>query len=292
MHWWWPFVFVGMVSPRAAGTTHPPSRASLTIETYVADSVGWNAASTIIAGSTEAILVDVQGLKSDATRVADRIASRGLKLKAVFITHPHDDHFIGIDEIRKKFPDVPVYMTETGLREFNRVAPRVFRSMRQYNAAQAPDTLETPTVLPSTRLTVDGQDVEVVRDEQGDALIRSNSYVWIPSLRAVVAGDIVFAGVHPWLANSHARSRAAWVASLDKMAALRPQIVVAGHKAGANTPNDPADISATRAYITSFGALIDSCSTSEELASRMRQKFPSYRLPNILVRSAHAAIPD
>ena len=59
-----------------------------------------------------------------------------------------------------------------------------------------------------------------------------------------------------------------------------------------HTPNDPADISAMRAYITSFGALIDSCSTSEELAIRMKQKFPSYRLANILARSAHAAIPD
>ena len=48
----------------------------------------------------------------------------------------------------------------------------------------------------------------------------------VPSLDAVIAGDIVYNGVNPFLAVSGPRQWRAWIESVDKVAALSPRIVV------------------------------------------------------------------
>jgi glyoxylase-like metal-dependent hydrolase (beta-lactamase superfamily II) len=271
----------------------PPVPSTLHLETYVADSTAFNVTSTLIWGPTEAILVDAQFQISDANRVADLIAAKGVRLKAVIITHPHDDHYIGAAVFRHRFPDAPIYISAAGLREFQRTAPRFFANLRAYAPAETPDTLVEPIVLPTTHLTVDGEAVEVVPDLTGDEWVASNSYLWIPSLRAVIAGDIVFNGVHAWLANSNAKSRKRWLASLDRLAALKPAIVVAGHKRDAALPDTPGAVAATRAYLVAFEREADSATGSDDLVARMQERFPDLAFVGIiLTRSARIAIPD
>jgi glyoxylase-like metal-dependent hydrolase (beta-lactamase superfamily II) len=64
------------------------------VETFVADNVGFKFVSTLISGPTEGVIVDVH-LKSQGTRLADEVAARGIKLKAIVTTYAHDDHFMG-----------------------------------------------------------------------------------------------------------------------------------------------------------------------------------------------------
>src|SRR2546421_9540439 len=69
--------------------------APLTLDIYTADSQGIGVTSTLIYGDHEAILVDTQFRISDAENLADRIAAKGMRLKAILVTHPHFDHFFG-----------------------------------------------------------------------------------------------------------------------------------------------------------------------------------------------------
>ena len=52
----------------------------------------------------------------------------------------------------------------------------------------------------------------------------------MPELGLVVADDIVYNGVHLFLAEGDAQRRRDWVAAIDKIAALKPRAVIAGHK--------------------------------------------------------------
>lgn len=57
-----------------------------------------------------------------------------------------------------------------------------------------------PSALEGNSITLEGQRLEIVGPVQGDDA--ENSYVWIPSLRAVVTGDIVYSGVYVWTAET------------------------------------------------------------------------------------------
>lgn len=112
--------------------------------------------------------------------------------------------------------------------------------------------------------------------------------MYIPSIDLVVAGDAVYNGVHPYLAESNKQTRLEWIAALDKIEALNPQAVIAGHKVPEND-DDPKNIEETRKYIRDFIRLDESTRTARELYDRMLELYPSRVNPGSLWGSANAA---
>ena len=87
----------------------------------------------------------------------------------------------------------------------------------------------------------------------GQADIPNNTVLHVPSIAAVVAGDVIYNGINPFLAESDADGWHAWLASIAKVAELEPRIVVAGHKRP-ELPDDDlaASVGFTRDYIRDF----------------------------------------
>src|SRR6185369_8141640 len=83
--------------------------------------------------------------------------------------------------------------------------------------------------------TLAGETLQIVGGVQGDG--PNNSYVWIPSLRAVIAGDIVFNGSH----FTPPKMPQDWIKTLDQIADLKPVTVVPGHQ-GPGVRNDSSSI--------------------------------------------------
>lgn len=259
---------------------------ALRLVQFTSDTTSYHVGSTLILGPTEAILVDAQYHFSDAKREADSIARLGTHLKAIFITHPDEDHYFGAAAFIERFPGTPVYMTSRGIWEYRRSSQGFLDGMKRNEPTEAPDSLVRPKVLPSTELTVDGQRVEIVPDLQGDVLAESNSFVWIPSLRAVIAGDIVFNHVHPWLAASDTRARAQWHQAIQRIRALNPRIVIAAHKATLDTPDTPDVLAAMDQYLTDFDAALQTAPNADSVIATMTRKHPDYAVPVLLKYSA------
>src|SRR5204862_7670770 len=82
-----------------------------------------------------------------------------------------------------------------------------------------------------------------------------------------------------------------WIESVDKIAALDPKVVVAGHKRE-DLPDDdvPAILDGTRNYITAFTEELAAADSADALVARMTERFPDRINPATLGFSAAAAI--
>ena len=275
-------VVMGLFSTGAAAVQN-----QLRLEHVGADTdAAFRVVATIIVGPTESVLWDGQYKVSDGKRLADRVAATGTRLKAIVISHADHDHYMGAMEVLKNFPNTPVYMTASTLADFNERAAQDLAAERKRPNADAPDSLVTPQLLPIKPLTVDGHRLEVIADLGGDVRKPASSVLWIPSLRAALVADLAFSGIHPWLGDSDMASRAAWRSSLQKIADLKPAIVVAGHKADVAAPDTPEVLTFMQSYLADFDRLMESAATPDDLVTAMRQRYPALTIPALMATGA------
>ncbi len=93
-----------------------------------------------------------------------------------------------------------------------------------------------PQLLTTDTLDLEGHELRVIRIGQADTA--ESTVLWVPSLAAVVTGDLAYNQVHMMTAETGEAEREQWIANLDEVAALEPAFVVAGHKKVENS-NDP-----------------------------------------------------
>jgi glyoxylase-like metal-dependent hydrolase (beta-lactamase superfamily II) len=189
----------------------------------------------------------------------------------------------------ERFPGTPVYLTPAALEEYNRTAAQNLKGEKMRPGGEAPDSVVTAQPLPSNHLTVDGEVVELIPDLAGDVLKPTNSILWIPSLKTVLAADVAFNGVHPWLGSSDSASRAAWRASLQQIAALHPTKVVAGHKRSLDAPDSPDVLNFMRRYLDDFDNGLRSSADPQAFLGTMKQKYPDLVVTVLVMYSTRIA---
>src|SRR6185295_11175200 len=72
-------------------------------------------------------------------------------------------------------------------------------------------------------ITFESSHLEVLKHIQGDT--DENTMLWIPGQRILVAGDVVFNGMHVYTAETDSKARGNWLNSLDTVRNLHPSIV-------------------------------------------------------------------
>ena len=88
--------------------------------------------------------------------------------------------------------------------------------------------------------------------------------------------------------SSNRQTRRDWIAALDKIDALKPSAVVAGHKIPGND-DSPKNVEETRQYIRDFIRLNDATKTASELYDQMLELYPDRANPGSLWSAAAAA---
>ncbi len=85
-----------------------------------------------------------------------------------------------------------------------------------------------PELLKTDTIDLEGNELRVIRIGQADTA--ESTVLHVPSLEAVVTGDLAYNEVHMMTAETGESEREHWIANLDTVAALNPSIVVAGIK--------------------------------------------------------------
>lgn len=253
------------------------------------ESLQWVAnSSTLIHGERDAVLVDTFLTVEQTNGLADAIVASGKTLKAIYVTHAHGDHFFGIKVLQDRFPEAKALATPeiVARMKLQSTPEKLNGRWRRLFPNQIPDVISIADPLASNEIDLDGNKLDVVRLGHTDT--DDTTCLHVPSIGLVVAGDAVYNGIHLFLNESNRQTRQEWLTALDKIEALKPLAVVAGHKIPSND-DSPRNVKETRQYIRDFIRLNDATKSPRELYDRMLELYPDRANPGSLWSSAIAA---
>ena len=244
--------------------------------------------STLISGARDAVLVDTFLTTEQSQGLMEWVVASGKGLTTIYVTHGHADHFFGLAPLLERFPEARAIATPAVIAAMQAtLTPASLDGFwRKLFPGQIPDRLLLAEPLDAAEFELEGHRLVVV--ETGRTDTAASTSLHIPSIGLIVAGDVVYNGIHPYLGETDKPSRREWISSLDKLAALSPRAVVAGHKRPEND-DDPRNIAETQRYLRDFDRLDEATVTARELYDAMLALYPDRANPGSLWGGAKAA---
>ncbi|MBR0909111.1 MBL fold metallo-hydrolase [Bradyrhizobium japonicum] len=243
--------------------------------------------STLIYGERDAILVDTFLTAGQSKTLRDWVVSRERNLTTIYVTHGHGDHFFGLAPLLDCFPQAKAVAVPEVVDEMKtQLSPA---SLDGFWRKRFPGEIAQRLVAAEPlegELTLEGHELVVI--DMGRTDTARSTALHVPSLDLIVAGDTVYNGIHPYLAETDTQSRLEWIAALDRLEALKPRFVVAGHKKPEND-DDPRSIADTRQYLLDFNRLDQATMSPRDLYEAMLALHPDRANPGSLWSGANAA---
>src|SRR5882757_9351816 len=244
--------------------------------------------STLIYGERDAVLVDTFLTTGQSQTLLDWVVASGKTLTAIYVTHGHGHHFFGLASLLERFPRArAVAIPEIVEAMHEQLSPAsVDNFWRRLFPGEIPDRLLAAEPLEGNELELEGHKLVAVNAGRTDTA--HSTCLHVPSIGLIVAGDVVYNGIHPFLGETDTQSRLEWISTLDKLEALNPKAVIAGHKVPKND-DDPRIIAETRQYLCDFNRLNAATTTARELYDAMLEIYPDRVNPGSLWGAANTA---
>jgi glyoxylase-like metal-dependent hydrolase (beta-lactamase superfamily II) len=247
--------------------------------------------STLIMGRHDAVLIDPPLTTTQAAEVGDWIAASGRALRHIYITHGHGDHWFGAIPLQQRFPGVTVRATEGTAKLIQAQSHLQFRAdfWDRVFPGQLPAGELDVIVVDERGFELDG--VALVPVEVGHTDTDATTMLHVPDVGLLVAGDVVYNGVHLYLTESGGVAGIdEWLTALDTAENLNPATVIAGHK-DPRAFDNPSQIQATRRYLTDARRLLQSSQSAEEFYQAMLRRHPNRLNPGALWGAAITLYP-
>ncbi|MGH9647703.1 MAG: MBL fold metallo-hydrolase [Bryobacteraceae bacterium] len=249
---------------------------------------GYDVNSTMISGEKDMLVIDPQFSLSEAHRLAAEILESKKNLTLIYVTHPHPDHLFGLAVLHQAFPNAKIVALPATINAAKTGWParQKFWFPTYGNNIPGPDPV-LPEELTTPYLKLEGEQFPVTGGVQGDS--PGNSFVYIPSLKALVAGDTVFDRVYFGVPKD--KGREDWIKTLDQISALNPVILVPGHQ-GRGAKNDISAIAFMKKYIADWDANVARSKTPAEMKANVLKQYPGLGMEFTLNDRIAAFFPD
>jgi glyoxylase-like metal-dependent hydrolase (beta-lactamase superfamily II) len=245
---------------------------------------------TLIYGAHDAALVDVPLTSDSAREVAEQVAATGKRLKYIYITHPHGDHYFGLSVFLARFPDAKAVASKEAVaamqNEVKREQDPSTAFFTRLFRGEVPEELVVPEALEGDEMELEGERLVVVRTGHTDT--DHTTTLWVPSIGLAVTGDSTYNNVHPFVGESETKAlRDEWMRALEVIEGLEPRWVVSGHKDPTKDDEGPRVIEETRRYFANLERMARETGSVEEFYYSMLKLYPGRLNPGSLWGAAN-----
>jgi glyoxylase-like metal-dependent hydrolase (beta-lactamase superfamily II) len=227
----------------------------LATKVFFSDESGFEVASVIVTGKTDAVLIDAQWTLSNAHRVIAEILETGKYLKTIYITHAHPDHYFGLGTIAEAFPKARVVALPSVANVINK---QFFGKMEHWEKVIGVINVPRKTAkiesLTENYLELERERIEIIPEVMGD--MKYNTVVWIPSIKTMYGSDVLFNQAHPFTCELTAEERQQWIRDIERLEKMNAEVIIPGHQKP-GMPFDSSSFDFTKEYLVT---------TEEELA--------------------------
>ncbi|WP_326570215.1 MBL fold metallo-hydrolase [Actinacidiphila glaucinigra] len=271
-----------------------PSNGALAYEVFIADPIPLSVPElvpngdrrtfsplsvTLIYGERDAVLVDPPMTSAQAEAVGEWIDASGRNLTHIFATHGHGDHWFTAGVLSERFGAQVVATTGTIRQMHHNVSIRA-GFWDKFLPGQIPDTPVTAVTVPDNRFTLEDHDLVII--EAGHSDTDDTSVLHVPDLDLVVAGDVIYNGVHQFLVEAGQGGLDAWRRAIGIVEDLKPRRIVAGHKNKGLDDDATRSIHETRQYLDTAAELLLQHDSALGFFNAMLQRFPERLNPGAL----------
>ena len=133
----------------------------------------------------------------------------------------------------------------------------------------------TAVTVPGNRFALEGHDLVIV--ETGDTDSADSTVLHVPDLGLVVAGDVIYNGVHMYLAQrAIVGGLGPWRAAIDTVEALQPRHIVCGHQNKELDDDAGRTIAETRQYLDDADELLSTENTATGFFNAKIERYPDH----------------